>query len=110
MQSGVPDCEQCLQFCKMKMTDELCEAVRVETTSQYRSPLWHAVRFGCITASKAYAVAHSTPDRNSTLVKLVIGAAKLKDTAAMKRGRELEPCVLRTLNHRLGMFVPQEYI
>lgn len=84
------------------MTDELCEAVRMETASQYRSPLWHAVRFARVTASKAYSVAHSSADSSSSLVKLVIDATKLKDTAAMERGRELEPRILSDLRPKIG--------
>lgn len=91
---GEPDCRQFLQFCKIKMTDELCELISKEIISQAKSPLWHAVSFAHVTASKAYAAAHCSGEISS-LVMSVIDAAKLKDTVAMRRGRELEPLVLK---------------
>ena len=44
-QSGEPDCDQFLLFCKQKMTDELCDLINKDTISQAKSPLWYALRF-----------------------------------------------------------------
>ena len=76
--------------------------VQNETVMQYKSPLWHAVRFARITASKAYSAAHSSLSSMSTIVMSVVGASKLKDTAAMERGRKLEPKVLKEVGRKLG--------
>ena len=43
-QSGEPDCDQFLLFCK-QMTDELCDLINKDTISQAKSPLWYALRF-----------------------------------------------------------------
>ena len=80
---GEPDCGQFLLFRKQKMSDELCELINKDTISQAKSPLWHAVRFASVTASKAYDATHSSGKITSSLVMSVIGAAKLKDTVAM---------------------------
>ena len=55
-----------------------------------------------MTASKAYDVAHSSGNVNSAIVKSVIGASRLKDADAMKRGRKLEHCVLNEVKKILG--------
>lgn len=101
-QNGEPDCDQFLLFCKQKMTDELCDLINKDTISQAKSPLWHALRFSRVTASKAYDVAHSSGNINSSIVMSVIGASRLKDTDAMKRGRKLEHCVLNKVKKILG--------
>ncbi|KAK3891504.1 hypothetical protein Pcinc_004594 [Petrolisthes cinctipes] len=105
-QIGEPDCDQFLLYCKQKMTDELCDLINKGTILQAKSPLWHAVRFSRVTASKAYDAAHSSGNINSSLVMSVIGAARLKDTDAMKRGRKLEHSVLNEVRSQLGKINP----
>ncbi|KAK3892339.1 hypothetical protein Pcinc_003792 [Petrolisthes cinctipes] len=105
-QIGEPDCDQFLLYCKQKMTDELCDLINKGTVLQAKSPLWHAVRFSRVTASKAYDAAHSSGNINSSLVMSVIGAARLKDTDAMKRGRKLKHSVLNEVRSQLGKINP----
>ena len=83
------------------LTPEKCALVREATTAQSECSLWHSVRFGRVTASKAYAVAHCSAE-NGTVVASLLGAARVKDTAAMRRGRDLEPRVLQAMEKRLG--------
>ncbi|KAK3894298.1 hypothetical protein Pcinc_001941 [Petrolisthes cinctipes] len=88
------------------MTNELCDLINKGTVLQAKSPLWHAVRFSRVTASKAYDAAHSSGNINSSFVMSVIGAARLKDTDAMKRGRKLEHSVLNEVRSQLGKINP----
>lgn len=56
--------------------------------------MWHELWYGRITASKAYDFAHCNT-LDGTLTKTILGARKLRDTEAMKRGRLLESQVLK---------------
>lgn len=104
-QCGEVTCEQFLQYAKSKMTPELCKAIQQETTAQAQSSLWHIIRFARITASKAYTAAHQSTEKISSFVMSVLGAAKVKDTMAMKRGRELEPVVISALRKQIGNII-----
>lgn len=53
----VPTYIEYFTYCKNEMTSQLCAMVRNETVTQSKSPLWHAVRFSRVTASKAYGAA-----------------------------------------------------
>lgn len=102
----VPTSNEFLDYCKTEMTSQLCAMVRNETVKQSKSPLWHAVRFARVTASKAYGAAHSSlSSTNNSLVMSVIGASKLRDTVAMERGRKLEGKVLNEVQKKLGRIV-----
>ena len=76
----------------------MCQATKIiwhkliekQTVSSARWPLWHAMRFARVTASKAYTVYTASLNYNSAFVMSVIGATKMKDTAAMNKGREQE--------------------
>ncbi len=98
----VPTCDEFLEYCRLRMTSELCAVVRSETITQSKSPLWHGVRFARVTALKAYGAAHSSLSSVNTFVMSVIGASKWKDTAAMERGRKLEPKVLLKVEKQVG--------
>lgn len=54
------------------------------------------LRYGRITPSKAYDAAHCNV-LDWTLTQSMLGASKLRDTEAMKRGRFLESQVLKEL-------------
>ena len=93
IRDGGGDCGAFVSYCAAKMGEELCERVQMATKAQSECALWHSMRFGRVTASKVYAVAHCV-SAVKPLVMAVIGASKLRDTAAMERGRRLEPAVL----------------
>lgn len=84
--------------------------VQNETVKQYKSSLWHAVRFACVTASTANSATYSSHSSVSTIVMSMVGASKLKDTAAMERGRKLEPKMLKEVGRKLGSIMPSGII
>ena len=86
---------------KARMTAEMCDAIAQRTKSQSDCSLWHSMRFGRVTASKLHETAHCKT-KGGSLVMSVIGAAKLKDSVAMKRGRSLEPVVLDAVSKKIG--------
>lgn len=83
-----------MEHCKSVMTTIDCDEAAVATSSQNESPLWHELRYARITASKAYEAAHSKTF-SGALTESIMGATKLKDTEAMKRGRLLEGEVIK---------------
>lgn len=89
-----------LAFSKQTMSIEECTKVAQETKLQSESKLWMEMRYGRITASKIYEVAHCKTERG-TLVEQIIGAAKIIETEAMQRGKELEKKVLNRLQQKL---------
>lgn len=87
-------------FVKKHLTPEIIRHVAESTTSQADSPLWHEIRYCRITASKLYDLAFAKKT-DGVLVEQIVGAKKLKDTAAMARGRKLETEVLKLLKNKL---------
>ncbi|GBP46084.1 hypothetical protein EVAR_41437_1 [Eumeta japonica] len=86
-------CEDCVA------SRALIEKVKEETIEQSKSNLWFELRYGRITASKAYEVSRcKTAD--GTLVSLILGG-KIPETKHMKRGRVLEDQVRRTVEDML---------
>lgn len=83
-----------VQYCKLVMTADACKEAAFATLEQNDCPLWHELRYGRITASKAYEAAHCNV-LDGTLTQTILGARKLRDTEAMKRGRFLENQVLK---------------
>lgn len=90
------------------------QMIESATRKQNKSSLWYEMRYGRITASKAHevSVCH-TPD--GSLVAAIMGA-KIPDTAAMKRGRNLEEKVRKVVSMKLktkinlcGLYVCQNY-
>ncbi|KAK3891126.1 hypothetical protein Pcinc_004919 [Petrolisthes cinctipes] len=49
-QTGVLTSDGFLQFCKVKMTSDICKMIEKETVAQAKSSLWHALRFARVTA------------------------------------------------------------
>lgn len=78
-----------LLYCVSKITEAICFEAAEKTTQQSDCKLWHELRYGRITASRAYESAHCQT-LNGSLVESILGASSLKDTKAMKRGKMLE--------------------
>ncbi|CAH2085340.1 unnamed protein product [Euphydryas editha] len=68
-------------------SEENIKIIEENTRAQHKSRLWHELRYGRVTASKAYEVSFFSPTSDSSLVAVIMGA-KTPDTKAMKRGRE----------------------
>ncbi|XP_060807339.1 uncharacterized protein LOC132903320 isoform X2 [Amyelois transitella] len=91
-----------IEYCQTIMTADACKEAAIATLDQNDCPLWHELRYGRITASKAYEAAHcQTID--GTLMETILGACKLKDTEAMKRGRLLESQVLKEVEKKCNI-------
>ncbi|RVE51656.1 hypothetical protein evm_003628 [Chilo suppressalis] len=91
-----------LEYCSDNIDSSACNDICKQTIEQANSPLWHEMRYGRITASKAYEVAHCKT-LNGSLVESILGGKSIKDTTAMKRGRVLEPLVLAEIKKRTGI-------
>ncbi|CAG4938604.1 unnamed protein product [Colias eurytheme] len=84
-----------IEHCKLIMTADAYKGAAIATLEENDCPLWHELRYGRITASKAYDAAHcNTLDGTITDTILGVNSRKLRDTEAMKRGRLLESQVL----------------
>lgn len=80
-QGGINDCNSFLLLVETKMKPQLYNSVEKETRLQYKTGLWYELRYGRITASKAFEVMRcKTPD--GSLVAAIMGA-KFPDTAAI---------------------------
>ncbi|KAI4468013.1 hypothetical protein MML48_2g00001847 [Holotrichia oblita] len=97
---GGIECGEFIKFAATQMNNSLCTEAEKRTRAQSIAPLWHELRYGRITASKLFEIAHcKTPE--GTLVESIIGAYKVRDTKFMKRGRLLEKKVLRCVEQQL---------
>ncbi|XP_074115709.1 uncharacterized protein LOC141538231 [Cotesia typhae] len=93
-------CDNFIQFSANRMSPDLCDNIEKETQNQPDCDLWFSLRYGRITASKAYEASRcNTP--NGTLVELLVGGQKLRNTKAMERGKELEAIVLQQVEQKL---------
>lgn len=90
-----------LAFCQNSMSAVKCSKAEEETRGQDQSKLWYHLRYGRITASKLYEVAHCKTFDGS-LVNLILGA-KVFSSEAMKRGINLEDDVLRRTSQKHKM-------
>lgn len=95
------DASEFERYCSQAMTEENCVEASIKTVEQADSPLWHELRYSRVTASKAYAAVHCKT--GGVLVETVLGASKLKDSAAMKRGRALEKQVLASVQKKFNV-------
>ncbi|KAB0802565.1 hypothetical protein PPYR_04751 [Photinus pyralis] len=84
-----------------RMTPEICNKCFIATKEQSSSVLWHELRYARITASKVYEAARCKT-LSGSLVESIFGA-KLKETAAINRGKLLEDEVLSVLQKQLNM-------
>ncbi|KAI8439312.1 hypothetical protein MSG28_013143 [Choristoneura fumiferana] len=106
--------DKLIDLMKTSFTVTAISMIEEATRGQNKSSLWYEMRYGRITASKAHevSVCH-TPD--GSLVATIMGA-KVPDTAAMKRGRNLEHSVRKTVSKNLkkkislcGLFVCKDH-
>lgn len=74
--------------------------VEEETTEQHKSRLWYELRYGRVTASRAYEFSRCKTS-DGTLMAVIMGG-KIPNTTAMKRGRILEDDVRKTVSANLG--------
>ncbi|XP_028177249.1 uncharacterized protein LOC114365027 [Ostrinia furnacalis] len=113
-----PDTKQDVDLVIEKMRDTFNKAaiseVEMATRKQNKSSLWYEMRYGRITASRAHEVSVcKTPD--GSLIASIMGA-KIPDSAAMRRGRDLESSVRKTVSSKLkkkittcGLFITENY-
>lgn len=88
--------QEFIEFCKGQMHIKACKEAALATLDQSDCPLWHELRYARITASKAYEAAHCKVFDGS-LTETIMGASKIWDTDAMKRGRLLESEVIKVV-------------
>ncbi|XP_013184777.2 uncharacterized protein LOC106130474 [Amyelois transitella] len=82
-----------------ELNANVLKKIEEQTKSQFKSPLWYEMRYARITASKAFEVIRcQTAD--GSLVASIMGA-KAPDTAAMKRGRNLEMTVIKIAQNKI---------
>ena len=99
---------------KFRLINNILIEIEKKTRSQHENSLWYELRYGRITASRAYEVSRCQTS-DGTLISLIMGG-KIPDTAAMKRGRELENKVRDSVSSKLkkkinncGLFISQSY-
>ena len=93
------EADEFLEFVKKSIKDSMFEMVEEATRSQSDDPFWYECRYGRITASLIHEAAHCQTSDGS-LVKKIIGAAKIFQSKAMKRGKDLEKNVLLEVQKR----------
>ncbi|XP_060802684.1 uncharacterized protein LOC132902276, partial [Amyelois transitella] len=108
------DCDVFLDTIAKYFTETNIQMIEENTRSQYKNKLWHELRYGRVTASKAYEVikCHTV---GGSLTAMIMGA-KTPDTKAMRRGRHLESqvkmIVEKTLGKKVkecGLFISSKY-
>ncbi|KAF9824869.1 hypothetical protein SFRURICE_001742 [Spodoptera frugiperda] len=93
----VEDCQ--LKYQPTYSETSLIKKVEEETREQSNSALWFELRYGRITASRAFEVSRCKTS-DGTLISLILGG-KIPDTPAMKRGRVLENEVRKTVESKI---------
>ncbi|XP_044740060.1 uncharacterized protein LOC123301387 [Chrysoperla carnea] len=84
---------------KSKRKTYLIKLFEEETREQSNSSLWFELRYGRITASRAFEVS-LCKTYDGTLISLILGG-KISDTSYMKRGRDLEDEGQKTMERQL---------
>lgn len=85
---------------RVKLSDADINNVEEKTREQHKSRLWYELRYGRVTASRAYEFSRCKTS-DGTLMAVIMGG-KILDTTAMKRGRILEDDVRKTVSANLG--------
>lgn len=109
--NNILNADNFISFASNNMQASTCIIAENATLAQSNSALWKELRYGRITASKLYEVARcKTPE--GSLVNQLIGCSKVRDTEAMKRGRDLEKRVMEVVSknfkieiNNCGMFL-----
>lgn len=91
-------CETFLQ--KIVVSNETIIEIEEETRDQHQNKLWFELRYGRITASRAFEFSRCKK-KDGTLLSLIMGGS-IPDTPAMRRGRILENEVRETVGNQLG--------
>lgn len=91
-------CEAFLE--KLSLTEADIIRIEEETRDQHQNSLWFELRYGRITASRAFEFSRCKSN-DGTLISLIMGG-KIPDTPAMQRGRILEEEVRKTVSLKLG--------
>ncbi|XP_060808563.1 uncharacterized protein LOC132903725 [Amyelois transitella] len=108
--------EECCELFlrKVNLTIDIINKIENETRDQFKNKLWYELRYGRVTASRAYEVSRCQTD-DGTLISIIMGG-KIPDTPAMKRGRYLENEVREIVSKKLGnkikncgLFIAQKY-
>ncbi|XP_013194034.2 uncharacterized protein LOC106137691 [Amyelois transitella] len=99
---------------QININNNILIEIEKKTRDQHANSLWYELRYGRITASRAYDVSHCQTS-DGALISLIMGG-KIPDTAAMKRGRDLENKVRDSVSRKLkkiinscGLFISQTY-
>lgn len=100
-QTGKDSANDFLEFASQKLKVENLEQIAKDTIDQFLNALWCEIHYGRITASKLYEAAQCNTAYGS-LVKIILGARKVPDTKYMKRGRVLEPRVVKVVEKKIG--------
>lgn len=103
-----------LQHCASFLTSENLKYIEKATQERSKNHLWYELRYARITASKLYDVAQWKTERGS-LFNVLMGG-KIRDTFAMKRGRDLEDSVIDTVRSTIispiqksGLFLSSDF-
>ncbi|XP_074027706.1 uncharacterized protein [Leptinotarsa decemlineata] len=91
-----------INYCRSMMDTSSCNEANLATIDQNDCLLWRELRNARITASKMHEEAHCKVFEG-TLCESIMGAIKLKDTEAMKRGRLLEKKVLKEVEKKMKL-------
>lgn len=94
--------DQFLSFLTHKLMTEDLDQIFIDTLNQYLDPLWIELHYCRISASKLFEAAQCKTLEGS-LHKIILGAQKIPDNVFMKRGRDLEPLVLKVVQQLLGL-------
>ncbi|XP_046961765.1 uncharacterized protein LOC124543737 [Vanessa cardui] len=85
---------------KIVLSNQTIAQIEEETREQHQNSLWFELRYGRITASKAFEFSRCKKNDGS-LIALIMGGT-IPDTPAMKHGRLLEGEVRKTVSIKLG--------
>ncbi|KAF6205782.1 hypothetical protein GE061_019957 [Apolygus lucorum] len=90
-----------INFLARNITSKQISEMEKQTRGQSTNNLWYELRFGRITGSTIYQLAHSK-EEDGTIVQMVLGGYSIPDSEAMKRGRRLEDAVISKMIPKCG--------